>query len=78
MPLYRVTDIVWDLSGEHGDGKDEYGNTPEELGLPLTAYVNVKDEEADDCIADMLSDEFGFCIKSLDYEITHDRLVFAG
>ena len=52
--LYHVTGIEWDTDGESAD----------ELGLSESHYVFTCDEES---IADILSDETGYCVKSFDH-----------
>lgn len=50
LTLYHVQGISWDTDGEETD-------------LPTSGYVNA--ESVDD-IADVLSDEYGYCIFSID------------
>lgn len=52
-----ITDIEWDT-----DGESIY-----ELGLPVTVVVPVDMDE--DEIADMLSDDYGFCVNSFSIEV---------
>lgn len=52
-----ITDIDWDT-----DGKSK-----EELGLP--DVVVVTDDIDEDEIADMLSDDYGFCVNSFSIEV---------
>ena len=47
-----ITDIDWDTDGKNKD----------ELGLP--DVVVVTDDIDEDEIADMLSDEYGYCVQS--------------
>ena len=47
--IVKVTDIVWDTDGEPVE-------LPPELQLSL---------DDDDCVADILSDMFGWCVESL-------------
>lgn len=68
MILFRVTDIVWDMEGE---GEE----TQEGAGLPDSAYVHA---DCEDDVTDHLSDNIGFCIKTLNIEPCEDYLVFAG
>ena len=63
MRLFHATDILWDTDNELQEG----------LGLPSSAYVHAEDE---DDIADALSDELGYCIKSLNTEECNETLVF--
>ena len=65
MQLFKATGIVWDTDGS--DFKI--------VGLPETAYVHTDDEDE---IADLLSDEFGFCINTLTIEPVTGPCVFAG
>ena len=62
MPLYRVTDIEWDV-------EDEDVDDVEEACLPDSAYVNAPDGKNESEIADILSDELGYAIKSLSCEV---------
>jgi hypothetical protein len=52
-----ITDIDWDTDGE----------SKEELGLP--DVVVVTDDMDEDEIADMLSDDYGFCVNSFSIEV---------
>ena len=52
-----ITDIDWDTDGENKD----------ELGLP--DVVVVTDDIDEDEIADMLSDDYGFCVNSFSIEV---------
>ena len=52
-----ITDIDWDTDGE----------SKEELGLP--DVVVVTDDIDEDEIADMLSDDYGFCVNSFSIEV---------
>ena len=53
----HITDIDWDTDGENKD----------ELGLP--DVVVVTDDIDEDEIADMLSDDYGFCVNSFSIEV---------
>lgn len=53
MPLIKVTNIDWDTDGEDVDD------------LPNSLIFEFEDEEY---IADVLSDHYGWCINSFDYE----------
>ena len=55
MKLFKATKIDWGT-----DGSDF-----KVIGLPEEAFVHTDDEES---VADMLTDECGFCIKSLTVE----------
>ena len=50
-----IVKINWDTDGEN----------PDALGLPES--VDVPDEIAEEDISDWLSDEYGFCVDSLEY-----------
>jgi hypothetical protein len=52
-----ITDIDWDTDGE----------SKEELELP--DVVVVTDDIDEDEIADMLSDDYGFCVNSFSIEV---------
>lgn len=60
MSRFLVTNIEWDT-------EQEDGGTPDArvLGLPHEATVEANDPED---LADILSDEYGFCIFGLEYE----------
>jgi hypothetical protein len=62
MKLYRVTAIKWD--------EDSVGDADD---LPTSAYVHADDEDE---VTDLLSDELGFCILSLEIEEATEALVF--
>jgi hypothetical protein len=56
---FAIKNISWDTDGE-------------ELDLPTSTTLEVEHEEDDDLdtlIADALSDKFGFCMFSFDYDI---------
>lgn len=65
MALFRVTDIQWDTDGTDFDV----------VGLPESVHINIPDDEDEGAIADALSDEFGFCIKSLSVERVGNGIV---
>lgn len=64
MKLFRASNIVWDL--------DE-GDTPASLGLPYSVHVYA---ESEDDVADAISDEMGWCVRSLDVVEITETLVF--
>ena len=52
---FHVTNIVWDMTDSQGNSEDEGISLPNEIDL----YCFDEDE-----IADTLSDDYGFCVKS--------------
>ena len=52
---FHITNIVWDMTDSQGNSEDEGISLPKEL----TLYCFGEDE-----IADILSDDYGFCVKS--------------
>ena len=56
---YHVFNISWDIE----DSIDE-NNAEEILDLPIDLIINVDDEDE---IADALSDYYGYCVYSFDY-----------
>ena len=53
----KFTDIDWDKGGE-------------EVELPEEATIEVEDEEdIEERLADILSDEYGWCVNSFNYKI---------
>ena len=65
----HVTDIVWDLTDEGGDPLPK--KEIKELNLPKVVDVEVEDDgrDLDEQVADILSDEYGFCINSFCYDL---------
>jgi hypothetical protein len=63
---YRLYNIVWDLTYDSGEDNPEV-YTPEGLGLPTSVVI-----ECDGDIslegADLLSDKFGWCVHSFEFE----------
>jgi len=64
-PCFLVTNIEWDTDGESVD------NLPNDYYIPFTemmkdgeTFDNIDIEEMKDRIADYLSDEIGWCVKS--------------
>lgn len=58
--MFKVTNIVWDTDGDRIED------------LPETVYIDDNDEIDEDEIADYLSDEYGWCIKSYDLDTDFD------
>ena len=72
MQLFRVTDIVWDCD-DGATTDDHRRESAEALGLPSSAYVNADDEDA---VSNVLSDQLGYCVQSLNIEEVAEELVF--
>lgn len=53
---FHVTNIVWDMTDSQGDASED-----EDISLPNELDVYCFDESE---IADTLSDDYGFCVKS--------------
>ena len=53
---FHVTNIVWDMTDSQGDASEDEG-----ISLPNELDVYCFDESE---IADTLSDDYGFCVKS--------------
>jgi len=67
MKTVIVTDIVWDLDDEDQDSRLA---TEDEIDIPRTFKMKIDDDlgcDYEDIIADKLSDEFGFCVKSFSW-----------
>ena len=62
-----VNDIEWDLDGGDDDTNDTI-ELPKEVTYHLTEEEYKEYCEDPDYITDMLSDEFGFCVKSCSVE----------
>lgn len=61
---YKITDIEWDLDDLSDEEKEE-----EEKDLPKMIYIDKKDVDYDlDNIAEYLSDNYGFCVKSFNID----------
>lgn len=62
----KVTNIDWDVNDE----EDEF--TDKDLDLPGIVILTLKDvnddDDMDDIIADRLSDKYGFCVNSFEWE----------
>ena len=61
MRKFRVYDIEWDTDGEEVD-------LPSEVFFDLDDEEVEEDENGNNIIADMLSDEYGWCVYSLQVE----------
>jgi len=57
-----VSDIVWDTDGEDVD-------LPEQVKFVLDIDQEVTDEDIEELVPDILSDENGFLVESYSYEI---------
>ena len=66
MKVVRLFNICWDTDGEDPDG----------LGLPKERIAVVDDDwKPVDDAADLLSDEYGFCVKGCSFRtLTHPKL----
>lgn len=64
--LVRFTDIDWDTTDEENeDIEEDFGNR-----LPKTVTLEVDDDvELSTEGADVLSDKYGWCVNSFNYEI---------
>lgn len=61
---YKITDIEWDLDDLDDEEKEE-----EKKDLPKMIYIDKKDVDYDlDNIAEYLSDNYGFCVKSFNID----------
>ena len=56
LKCFHVTNIVWDMTDSQGDASED-----EDVSLPKELDVYCFDESE---IADTLSDDYGFCVKS--------------
>lgn len=64
--IIHVYDIEWDLYDEDLDREVD----AEEEGLPEEVDLEIDDDEdVDTEVADRLSDEYGFCVKSFNTEV---------
>jgi hypothetical protein len=71
MKIVRLFDIQWDTDGEPAD----------ELGLPSEHIAVVDDDEWDPAedAADLLSDEYGFCVLGCSFTVlTNPKLSESG
>ena len=61
--LFKITDIEFDFEDEDGDV------LPYDEQVAVSKYVleNVWDVTDEDALADVISDDTGWCIKSFDY-----------
>lgn len=65
----HVTDIDWDTTDEGGEPLPD--KEIKELNLPKEIDVEIDDDgrDLDEQVADILSDEHGFCINSFTYDL---------
>ena len=70
MKIVSLFDILWDTDGED----------PTELGLPTDTIAVVDDDWSPvDDAADLLADQFGFCVKGWAFKtLTHPKLTESG
>jgi hypothetical protein len=70
MKIVRLFDILWDTDGED----------PDELGLPKEKIAVVDDDwTPEDDAADLLADQFGFCVKGCSFTVlTNPKLTESG
>lgn len=61
----KCTEIHWDTDGD----KRLLKKLPKNVTLTIEDYC--EGDDLDDTIADMLSDEYGFCLFGFNYEITN-------
>ena len=61
-------DIEWDTDDEEVD------DLPERVLLTIEDEDEIEDyyDNPDDCIADILSDKYGWCIKNFDYDLVEE------
>ena len=68
MKNIRLYDIEWDTEDEDGD--EELGVPQEALGLPSEYTVQVNNHwNPEEDAADLLSDNFGYCVKGCKWEL---------
>lgn len=60
----KIRNIDWDVD----DINDRKG-LPKNVTLELDDERDFDKSDPDECLADMLSDEYGFCVNNFDYEI---------
>lgn len=60
--MTHVFNIIWDLDTEEELGKD-VPNLPYSLLVP----IDKNEENLEDAIADYLSDNYGWCVKSFEH-----------
>lgn len=70
MIVVRFTNIDWDTS----DTDDGVEVTQDEVGLPRTVTLEIEEDEMSDegiesIGATVLSDKYGWCVNSFNYEI---------
>ena len=61
--IVKCTEIQWDTDGD----KRLLKKLPKNVTLTIEDYC--EENDLDDTIADMLSDEYGFCLFGFNYEI---------
>lgn len=61
--IVKCTEIQWDTDGD----KSLFKRLPKEVMLTIDDYC--EGDYLDDELADMLSDEYGFCLFGFNYEI---------
>ena len=66
----RAFNIEWDLTDINGD-IEEYVQLPTEIYIPSEIVENYHVEE----IADLLSDEYGYCVKSFKLDEQEEDLI---
>ena len=66
MKIVRLFDILWDTDGD----------SPEELGLTQRTIAVVDDDwTPEDDAADLLADQYGFCVHGCSFTVlTHPKL----
>lgn len=70
MKKIRVFDIEWNLYDEELDRKVD----PKEEGLPETVDLEIYgDVDINTEIAEQLSEDYGFCVKSFDWDDCSDE-----
>tara|TARA_R110000803_G_scaffold193995_1_gene256992 strand:- start:43 stop:264 length:222 start_codon:yes stop_codon:yes gene_type:complete len=61
-----VNEINWDGGNS---------NLPKEIKFPLDLDDMITNEEIEDLVPDILSDEWGYCVNSYSYEIIAKKLL---
>lgn len=72
MQLFKATDIDWDCDDDV-ESAEQRRECADALNLPNTVYVHT---DSEDEIADVLTDEFGYCIKTLNTYPVTESLTF--
>ena len=60
--IVRISNIEWDTD-------NEICMLPTTIDFPIDYNDNITDAEIEDCMPDILSDEWGWCVISYEYEI---------